>query len=361
MSRAYREAPSWPPPFRVVHGPFPLRPGRVAGGVVLVALAALLSSVGLESQELVCGAEPDAWCVLSEGGLRQRELVRFRRSDLGAVRVETRWGGKGNRTEYGRAVLAVSGRWLRTKELGADDARELAARLDRARNEQLPIRERVRGPRWLVAIGALLLAAAVSLVASGLRGVGRLIVEVDPRAGRVSVKRRLLGISGKATHHDVGDVTDVRVELSEESDLWRTRSEPARAVGRLVLLSSNGGRQELSARAYPGRVVHLRAAAALRRGLELPEGPLEHELAELEAVRERPAWAANLGTASLIWLGAPVGLLLGIGAYGGVGLALGALRLQDPLSPAALIVGGGLGALASVALLMRLARPRPPP
>jgi len=220
---------------------------------------------------------------------------------------------------------------------------------------------KLRQSPWLLVFGLAMLSGGLAVLRSAFRGAGRLILDVEPSERRLSVQRRVLGIPGRSTAFELFDVDEVVVEQSDERDVWKSKAGATRPVGRLILVSASGKRQELSRQSFPGRTVHLRAAAALRRGFGLEPGPLEKELDALERIRERPSWAANIGMFSLIWMGAPLGLLLGIALYGGVGLAIGAFRMQDPLSPYALVFGGGLGAVAGAALMLRLARARPPP
>lgn len=361
MTSAYREGPPAPPPFRVVHGPFPLRLGRTLAGAGFTLVASILLMLGLQRQELSCGGEPDSWCVVSEGVFEPQPVARFPRRELSGVSIESRWGGKDNTTEYGRPVLAVGGREYRLREVDAERAREIAAEVERTRASGTALEVKLSQSPWLLVFGLAMLAGGLGVLRSALRGVGRLVIDVEPSKRRLSVQRRVLGLPGRSTAFELFDVHEVSVEQSDERDVWKSRADATRPVGRLILISSNGKRQELSRQSFPGRTVHLRAAAALRRGFGLEPGPLEKELEALERNRERPAWAANIGTFSLIWMGAPLGLLLGIAAYGGIGLAIGAFRMQDPLSPYALVLGGGLGAVAGVGLMLRLARPRPPP
>ncbi|MBK8999944.1 MAG: hypothetical protein IPM35_29865 [Myxococcales bacterium] len=360
MTAAYREPPAPLPPFRVVHGPFTLGLGRVLAGAGFTLVAALLLGLGLRSQELSCGAAPDSWCVISEGTFTRRPVARFPRRELAGASVETRWGGKSGKTEYGRPVLDVGGRAYRMHEVDADAARKAASEIERARTLGAGVDLTLRQSLWLPALGLVMLGAGIAALWSALRGMGRLVVDVDPARRRLTVRRRVLGLPGRGVTSMLGDVRDVIVEQRDEEDHWKKKSGTPRPVGRLIVLFRDGQRLELSKQSFPGRTVHLRAAAALRRGFGLVPSTLEDELAALERVRERPTWAANLGTFALIWMGAPAGLLLGMAAYGAGGLAVGAFRMQDPLSPYALIIGGGLGAIAGAALLIRLARPRPP-
>lgn len=361
MTSAYRQGPPALPPFRVVHGPFPLRLGRILAGAGFTLVASLLLMLGLQRQELSCGGAPDSWCVVSEGVFEPQPVARFPRRELTGVSVESRWGGKGNTTEYGRPVLAVGGRGYRLREVDAERAREIAAEVERARASGTAIGVELRQSPWLLVFGLAMLSGGLAVLRSAFRGAGRLILDVEPSERRLSVQRRVLGIPGRSTAFELFDVDEVVVEQSDERDVWKSKAGATRPVGRLILVCASGKRQELSRQSFPGRTVHLRAAAALRRGFGLEPGPLEKELDALERIRERPSWAANIGMFSLIWMGAPLGLLLGIALYGGVGLAIGAFRMQDPLSPYALVFGGGLGAVAGAALMLRLARARPPP
>jgi hypothetical protein len=354
----YREPPPGPRPFRVVHGPFRIRWSRFLVGLLLVTLGGLIAVMGMEHQSLECGPGPDAWCVLTAGTFGTREVARFPRRDLGSVRVDTRWGGKGNRTEYGRPVLMVGARPLALRETNADRAREFAGALVHARDRGLAFDAELRESRWVWVFGMLMLAAGLSAGRGAFVGAGRVSIDVDPNQRVLRVQRRLLGIHGRTIVQPISEIADVTIEHISEKDFWRGRHEPARELGRLVLVSTNGERRPLTAQSFPGRVVHLRAAIALLAGFGLPATELEKELAELELVRQSPRWAEPLGPLLFVSIGAPIGFLIGMAIFGVVGLAIGAFRAEDAISTTALAAGGA-GAVAGVLLMRFLARPRP--
>ena len=102
------------PEAAVVWGPFPLRRARLAGGLLIVALAAMLGVVGLQRHILACeragaGGGQCEW----QTGLGASSVRRFPLAALRSVRVAySQTSNKGHVSRWGQLVLNIEGREL---------------------------------------------------------------------------------------------------------------------------------------------------------------------------------------------------------------------------------------------------------
>jgi hypothetical protein len=206
---------------------------------------------------------------------------------------------------------------------------------------------------------AVCAAMGISMAWIALRRAGAVRVSFQ-HDGSLRVERRVLFVPIGARSLSFHGATDVTLEWKTESDFWKGRHELPRQVGRLVLVTRTGS-FPLTDEFWPGKTLHYRAAAELRRAFGFSPGTLEQELHTLENTLERPLIAQSASQRfGLGWAGACVGSLAGLALLGVIGLAFGFLRMQDGVEPWMLIVGSGGGAISGIAIAMHLSRARPP-
>ncbi len=342
---------------RIVYGPFPIRAWRLLAAVIPLFLGLVFTLSGLKSQTLECRREGDIVC----------EAVGFlapdwRLTGTPSVRIETLRRGKGQGKEYGTVILESGGATARLMEVSGDEARELAARVRAWTTSTEPhLREDLSGSRWALLTLPIALAAFVSLLRSAFSGAGRLILEVGADALRVT--RRLFGVSVRSWELSLARVEDVKVVWGREpKDFWLSKGQSPRELGSVCLVTKEGELRDVSAGGFPGRTLHLRAAAALRAALDLPPlpGGVESELAASESAPERPAWASRVGSRiGYAWVGACCGAILGMAAFGIGGFAVGVVPRKAAL-PTWVMRGALLGAASGVGFVLWLARVQVP-
>jgi hypothetical protein len=236
-------------------------------------------------------------------------------------------------------------------------ARDAAAKIEAGIDGSRPFDVEVRGVWWRFVFAVVLLAMSISLARSALDGVGRFRLEIVRDGSALVLRRSVFGLPVAWSEVALGGVVDVEVERADRDDFWRSRAEAPTPAGRIILRDRFGAGRPVTDRFYPGRAVHLSAAAALRAilGLMRRPGGVEEVLAAL------PLVTTSLGMrVTLSWLGLTCGLLVGLCAYGVIGLALGLLRGRDGPDGWASGVGAGGGAIGGVLLVLYLTRPRRP-
>jgi len=335
----------------VTYGPFPTPVGGIFTTFAILVAAIGLCAMGIDEDRLVC--TPDATCVITRR--LGPDTPPFPTSALRDVSVEIESGSKNRK--YGVLYLVLDDdsaiRFTRT-----DPTKAIAVsdRLRPAIAEKRAVDERVRGPWWALVAAFFVFLGSLASLRSTLRKVGRFRLDVVRDGSALRVQRSVLGIPFTPYNVSLEGVVDVRVERKWLGDTSNPRT-PATPAARIVLVDRSGNARPLTDRPFPGFATHLRAAAALRAilGLTPQPGGVEDQLAKL------PPVTTPLGTRfGFAWLGFTVGGLLGLALYGIVGLSLGLLRAQDGISPLALVVGFGGGAVSGVLLAAYLTRPRPP-
>lgn len=342
----------------ILYGPFPVRLGRFFGAFAALAVAIPMCAVAFERQRLHCDFGASGTCSI-ESFVSLRSDVRFATGELRDVAVESVRRGKGKGTEYGVVVLTVSNRQHRLMDAEPAEARAIAANIASARVDRKAYEVTLKGTPWLGLLAVVFAAMGLSMAWIALRRMGalRLTFQHD---GSLSVERRVFGVPIRTHSLSLHGVTDVQLEWRDESDFWKGRYELPRQVARIALVTRDRS-LPVTDEFWPGRTLHYRAAAELRRCLGFSPGALASELHVLENTLERPAIARTpAGRFGVGWAGACVGSLLGLALLGVVGLSLGFLRMQDGIEPWMLIVGSGGGAVSGVALALHLVRPRPP-
>ena len=343
---------------RIVYGPFPVRPGRLVGAFATLVLAVAFAGIALETQHLACDFGAGGTCALTSVASLRAD-ARFASRDLRGVRMESEWRGKRNKTEYGIVVLTVRDRELRLKGIDADEARAIVQTVQAGIERGEAFHVTAAGKRWLLLLGAVALFVSLSMAWTGVRRMGSFMLTLRPDRS-LSVTRRVLGVPIWSRDLSLAGVIDVAIAWTDERDFWRHRWMQPRRLGRIAFVGRDSP-QPMTSWYWPGRTLHYRAAAALRRALGLAPGPLEDELAALAASRERPPWARQVsGRLGLVWAGMCTGAIAGLAVLVAAGVAIGRLRMRDGIEPWMLAVGCGGGALAGAALVLYLARARPP-
>jgi len=343
-----------------LYGPFPMRGGRLFGAFAALFVAVLSASLALETQYLACDFRSGGTCTL-DSVASVRSDAQFASADLRGARMESvfRGKGKGKGTEYGVVVLNVANREHRLLDVDPDRAREVVRHLELAMASRTEARETLAGRRWLLLVTAVTGLMMLSFLWTAVRRMGALKLTLGHDRS-LRVERRIFGLPFSARALSLHGTTDVTLEWSDEPDFWKRRHEVPRRVGRIVLVK-NDGRVPISEVYWPGKTLHFRAAAALRRALGFTPGPLESELHALESSRIVPAMAQTAsGRFGLYWAAVCCGSLGGLAIFGVVGLSLGLLKMSDGLEPWMLLAGSGGGVGTGVALVYYLTRPRPP-
>lgn len=340
------------------YGPFPMRFGRLFAAFAALFVAVLSAALALETQYLECDFRDGGACSL-ESVASLRSSARFASTELRGVRMESVWRGKGKGTEYGIVVLNVAAREYRLIDTDPERAREIVRNVEIARERRTTLRETIAGRRWLLLVTAVTGLMTLSFLRTAVRRMGALKLTLGHDRS-LRVERRIFGLPLGARMLSLHGTTDVGLEWSDERDFWMRSHEVPRRVGRIVLVQGDG-RVPVSEDYWPGKTLHYRAAAALRRALGFAPGEVERELHALEASRIVPAMAQTAaGRFGLYWAAVCCGSLGGLAIFGVVGLAFGLLRMSDGLEPWMLLTGSGGGIGVAVALVHYLTRPQPP-
>jgi hypothetical protein len=343
---------------RIVYGPFPVRPGRLVGAFATLVVAVAFAGIALETQHLACDFGGGGACVLTSVASLRAD-ARFASRDLRRVRMESDWRGKRNKTEYGIVVLTVADRELRLKGIDPDAARAIVRTVQAGITRGEAFRVTAAGERWLLLLSAAFGLVALSMAWTGVRRMGSFTLTLRPDR-TLSVTRRVLGVPIWSHELSLAGVVDVAIAWTEERDFWRHRWMVPRRLGRIAFVGRDN-QQPMTSWYWPGQTLHFRAAAALRRALGLAPGPLEDELAALEASRERPLWARHArARVGLAWAGMCTGAIAGLAVLLAAGVATGRMRFSAGIEPWMVAVGCGGGAIAGAALVFYLARLRPP-
>jgi hypothetical protein len=331
-----------------VHGPFPIRVGRLFAVPAALLFVLICSAMALESERVTCNG--DGACT-TEHFMRQRS---FSAAQLEGAHVDIETGSKG--AKYGVVVLEVRTAPIRLMRVDPNDAEEAAAAINRAKRERRPFEVELHGPRAGLIGAALALLVAVSLLYSGLKRLGRFHLDLVQRGTGLRVQRRILGVPfGRARELSLEDVVDVEVEHGAIKQFWGPKGQPTLPGGRLALAHRSGLRSPLI-EDYPGQAVHLHAAAHLRAllGFEPKPGGAEDQLAHLPLIQTPIATRIGLG-----WVGLTSGSMLGFLAFAVFGFATGLGGPHNTMMPW-MLAGAPLGAIAGVTIAILLTQPHRP-
>jgi hypothetical protein len=306
----YRHATPIGPEGHVVHGPFPVRLGRLAAAVFGLGLGCFFLVTALDDARLDCDRRSDR-C-----RYRSSQLVddtdTFPLSRLRGVRVDIQVGSKGHKS--GVPVLDLSDHEQRLATVEVNEAQRFARALEQALAER---RARfaldLQGDRMLAIGGVVFLAFAASAVFSALRGIGRVVLVA--RGGELHLTRSVFRVTLRRDAFDLHGVTDVEVDWERRPSFFAPKGSPGDTYGRLVLVRG-AEREALTEGRFPAYHLHLRAERALRDLLALPSRPPEREQAlasQAEGYQPTPALGGGPGASfALVWIGMCGGALSGV-------------------------------------------------
>ncbi len=353
------------PEAAVVWGPFPLRRARLAGGLLIVALAAMLGVVGLQRHILACeragaGGGQCEW----QTGLGASSVRRFPLAALRSVRVAySQTSNKGHVSRWGQLVLNIEGRelmLLRQEEPAADAA---AARLQAFLSDpaQPQLHLETSRPVAMLGLGAAFALAGGWLLYSVWYGRRRFRFTWDAPMQQLAMQLQWPpGLSvGAPVTWSLPRPVEVEISWGEVKDFLSSPRDPGPRGARLQVRLASGESTALLPQPLPGYRVHLRAAEQLRRLLGCPERSAEaaaRTAAAYQAAQPQlgPGWTGLGGRVAASWLGACCGSLLGLVASGLLALALGVVKMSDS-AKSAWFFGGMLAGLAvGVPLAWRL-------
>jgi hypothetical protein len=333
------------PAGRVLHGPFPARWGLLVSALLVAFVAGVLVPVGLQTQRFACAR--GGACFVDGRPVFAAERLR-------GAHTEIRVGSKN--TRFGVVVLELDGG--ATMHLMQVEPNEADAAVDSIRaalRSGGAVDVRLHGPRWLAGAGAVGIVIALALLLRALASMGRFVLTVSPGAV-LRVRRSVLGVPLGERTFPLERVERVVFERGVLKPFLQQRGEPLIPAGRLRLRYASGDERPLSPRFYPGTALHLRAAAALRRVLELdPNDADDRELATLP-LRTWPA-SQRFG---YVWMGVTCGSLVGMLILGLALLAVGVIHVRDSLDGWFVAAGAIPGALGGAGIALHATRPRLP-
>ena len=342
----------------VVHGPFPLRWGRLGAAMVAAVLGLLITAIASLTRVMTCDRAADR-CVITTHGLIGRRPIKLRLSELSHVTFEVRKQHKGS--DKGYPILQLGDRRRTLRPTSPAKAERFAAEVNRAlETKQERFEVRIVGERWWFFFAAALWLITVALGTSAMSGAGRVVLELDRERRRVVARHKLFGVKVREELAPLDRVGDVQLEWRRFESFWDHKHHPGVTEARLVLVGADGERRPITERFRRGYTLHLEAERALRELLELEDrDPELQESLEKTALAFHPppsmtSWPAGA------WLGMCCGALAGITLLGIAGLVLGAWRLEDDLQSWMVAVGGGGGAVGGALLGGYLTRKRPP-
>jgi len=337
------------------HGPFPIRVWRLLGGLGMTPLGVLL--VAMSMPERFTCSEQTGECRVERP---LRAPVSFSRELLRGVHVVQKRGSKGG--IFGEPIIDFTNGAVTMRQVDPPQAASMARTVNDAIAGRTPIDVSLRESWWPIAFFCFMVAAGLGLVATALRGIGRYRLDHDRGRGVLAVTSTLLGVPLSSAAVSTRDVVDVEVEWRRDKDLFHGRHAVGDTEGRLALVTAQGERRLLVASYHRGYTLHRRAATELRALLGCPpRAPGVEARLEGDALAHHPQPGALVGRYfSAAWIGMCCGSLLGMALYALVGLALGLLRLKDPVDENALVFGAGGGAVAGITLALYLSYPRPP-
>ena len=332
---------------RVVHGPFPIRAGRLLGAITAVVLGGVLVALFLSTDVVACEAGEDGTCTVQQTLSRD---ARFPSASVRDVRVDHERGSKG--AKYGVDVLVLEGGGtLRLRRVDEDQAEQAARTIREGLASHGAFQVTLRDPWYASLLGVGMAVFGVVLARSAVRGMGRYAIDVVAGGQALRVTRRILGVAVSSREVFAADAERVDVDVGVVPDAWKNRGEADPVGGRVVIVDHSGERRLLSDDFHRGEAIHLRAAIALSGRLGLAAGELEARLASLPWRQTR-----MVSRIAYAWMGITVGSMVGVALMAITGLALGLLHARD--GPEAWMFVPG--AVAGVAVVLFLTRRRPP-
>jgi hypothetical protein len=242
----------------------------------------LMSPLALEWERISCSAE--GACMIAHRVLpwSNRNVAR---SVFRGAHAERASGSDDE--ARGRVVLNVdSGPDLRSMDVSFDAAREAAKEMATASREGRGFEIKLHTWWPILAMWLAAVAGLVTSIVLAVRERTRFRLDLVQGGTMLRVGRSAFGVATEACELALDGVADILVEGGAVPRSWLDfeREEDPMKAARLVLVDRAGSRRPLTSRFLLGHVVHLRAAAALRALLELPQTPggVEDQLAALE-------------------------------------------------------------------------------
>jgi hypothetical protein len=300
--------------------------------------------IGLMHEHLECD---DTTCALDG-------RPAFSRADLRGAHTVIETGSKDSK--HGVVILELAGgRERRLMQVEPDDAERASASICESVRTSARIDVTLHGPRFLVPVGVAGIAACFVLVGIALSKMGRVDLVVSADGNVLCVRRIVLGIPVASRRVLIDRVTVVVVDRGTIKPVMQQRYEGPIAAGRLRLVASDADRA-LTRGFYPGHALHLRAAAALRKALDLE--PDEPDDAELAAI---PMRTTAMGQRILFaWIGVTTGSLVGLAIFGLTLIARGMTTPRAGIEGWMLAGGMIPGAVAGAAIVFHATRARLP-
>ncbi len=364
MSSPYRHrARPEEPTVTVLWGPFPVRWGPLVAVVPCLFLGILLTMMGFDKGVLRCERAHN-FCGYQRTTFINRRVRPFPLDQLRGARVIEVKSGKRTRSAV---QLDLGERKWRMVPTTAAETQRVAAKINEFVKSDAPTLEvHQHNPIWFGLVGIGFLLAGMALLWSGLRGAGRIRLEVA--SDRIRWTRRILRLrasSGEFRLDAFRDaIRDVVVEWSKRSHFFQHRHEIPETFARLRVINKDGSSRPLVERSFRGHEVHLRAAAELRRVLELPprREDAQREQDHLAAAARPPetpgSFSGRGGRFAAAWLGMCVGSLGGMAVLGMFKLISQTASASDQITDLDALIGGGGGALTGILLALRLTRPK---
>jgi hypothetical protein len=303
----YRDATPWGPTGRVVHGPFPVRLGRLALGLPGLFAAPLFLVMAFSDGHLDCNQKTDR-CHYEEAGLVRQSLT-FALHRVRGVRVEIKQNGK---TRSGVPYVELDDRELALADVSVDEAQRFADRLKQAlARKPATLSLDLEAERAALVPAGFFVLLTISALFAALRSIGRVLMSAE--GGTLRLTRSIFGVPTWRGEVDLRGVTDVEVEWEHRKSFWTQRFSAGDTYGRLVLVRGTE-REPLTRAAFPGYHLHRRAEHALRELLALsPRTPAQEaaQAARASAYAPPPILGGPGGTIFLVWIGVCVGALAG--------------------------------------------------
>ena len=364
MSSPYRRRARPEEPTEVVPwGPFPARRGPLFAVVPCLFLGVLLTMLGFDKGVLRCERAHN-FCGYQRTTFINRRVHPFPLDQLRGARVIEVKSGKSTRSVV---QLDLGARKWRMVPTTAAETQRVAAKINDFVKSDAPTFEvRQHNPIWFGLVGIGFLLAGTVLIWSGLRGAGRIRLEVT--SDRIRWTRRVFGLrlsKGELRMDAFRDaVRDVVVEWSKRSHFFQHRHELPETFARLRVIDKDGTSRPIVERSFRGHKVHLRAAAELRRVLELPPRPADaqREQDHLAAAARPPetpsSFSGKGGRFAAAWLGMCLGALGGMMLLALFKLIFQSASTSDQITDWDALIGGGGGALTGIIIALRLTRPK---
>lgn len=289
----FRE-PSAPAPVRrVVHGPFPIRRGRLLFALLLLPVACFVM-IGARESKLSCtrGRGDQDVCLFEEDGPLLPAIRRtFGPRDMVEVDVRHVASRRGSSERWD--LVIVDARGVETVVASRDSAEELDRFVSNGGwlTDGETISIVTPAGRVAFVFAAILVLAGLGVAMHALKGAGRFVIELDPAHDALRVTRRTLGVMrGSPLDLKLGDVGDVVLERGPIPDALSAARQAPELGARLVLVLRDGTSVLLGDRMWRGGALHTRALDALRDALALTRAAPEPTPAAAASSTPARAW-----------------------------------------------------------------------